>query len=67
MRPEPQPRFLVVEAATSTVVNVSVGEPAAVEGFEAVPATDHPGAWIGWIRSENGVWSDPQNHEPTEA
>ena len=66
MRPEPQPRYLVVETATGTVVNVSVGEPVAAGGFEAVPATDHPAAWIGWVRSEDGVWSDPQNPEPTE-
>jgi hypothetical protein len=51
--------YLIIRASDGRVVNVSVGEPPASEGFETVlRADDAENAWIGWTRNADGTFTD---------
>lgn len=56
--------FLVIRLADGMVVNATVGEPPAQDGYEAVPrmgaAAD---AWIGWTRADDGTFAPPPEPE----
>lgn len=53
-----EPVFLIVE--DDTVVNAVVGHDRP-EGDqrEWLPAVEHPGVWIGWVRGADGEWAWP--------
>jgi hypothetical protein len=53
-----QPVFLVVEDDVVVNAVVGAGRPDG-DQREWLPASEHPGVWIGWVRGEDGEWAWP--------